>query len=50
MKIDKPHMNTRAMSEKETTFVVLGINIIDDILLDGGYGVNIIIQQSKVRL
>jgi hypothetical protein len=30
--------------------VQIGINTIDDVLLDGGYGVNIIIKQLRVRL
>jgi hypothetical protein len=30
--------------------VQIGRNTIDDVLLDGEYGVNIIIEQSKARL
>jgi hypothetical protein len=63
-------MNTKAMNEKITTFVVpnistttmaidnhmaiiqvqIGRNTIDDVLLDGGSGVNIITKQLKTRL
>ncbi len=64
MKTNKPHMNTKVINEKTTTFVVLDINTtlvaiddymakiqiqigrntIDDVLLDGGSKVNIIIK------
>jgi len=70
MKIDKPHMNTRAVNEKTTMSIVpnisittmainnhmaivqvqIDINTIDDVFLDGGLGVNIIIEQLKTRL
>ncbi len=70
MKTNKPQMNTRAVNEKATTFVVPDIstiamaidnhmvviqvhidkNIIDDVFLDGGFRLNIIIKQLRARL
>ncbi len=64
MKTNKPQMNTKAMNEKATTYVVLDISIIavviiqvqidkntiDDVLLDEGFRVNIIIEQLRARL
>jgi hypothetical protein len=64
MKINKPQMNIWVMNEKATTYVVLNISIIviakiqvqidkntiDDVLLNGGSRVNIIIEQLRARL